>query len=525
MKKRTKLLLGGMALIAGVLAFSSCTKSFCSAVDQGRMLYAFDPGVTRYEKGGDRQLSATNDSGQTYTVTNLKLTYATWSSENAGFQFSDDDKLTYLNSINSDAISAGIVGINSGTLEYYKTFDSWVVRAAMLEALSKRGNGENITIDASTDEFETFNRDVYFYSYVKFVADENSTVWEKWEKFDAQVRKVGHAPDEEYPDPTPVAEDLCPSGDFVTLYRSKMNSYIANYRTCLTTKTDKFGTYGYETNGVYIEAKTWAYAWQKGFFEGLLVYPIGWLIDQICFGFRGLGVANGWSALLAILFVTLIIRAIMMIASIKQTASNAKMTELQPEIAKIQNKYPNSNTSQVEKQRMAEEMNKLYKKHKINPFSSILVMIIQFPVFICVWGALSGSAVLSSGTVLGLDLSLTIREVLFNGANWGPAGNYAAVTALFLFIFMALSQAASMLLPQILQKIKAKKIAKLGKNPAQQSQDNKMKWFTYIMLAMIIFMGFSLVSAMGVYWLVGALVSLAQTLIMQFIMSRKKASK
>jgi len=31
-------------------------------------------------------------------------------------------------------------------------------------------------------------------------------------------------------------------------------------------------------------------------------------------------------------------------------------------------------------------------------------MIIQFPVFICVWGALSGSAALSSGEVLNLKL-------------------------------------------------------------------------------------------------------------------------
>ena len=514
MKKRTKLLIGGALLATGVVALSSCTKSFCSVVDQGRMLYAFDPGVTKYEAGGSETLTVTSESGQTYTVTNLKITYASWSSENAGFQYSDNDKLTYLNTINSDAVSAGIVSLNASHLEYYKAMDELVVKATLQEALSKRGNGGNITIDASTDQYSDFNRDIYFYSYVKYVVDDSSSLWGTWEKFDAEVRNT-------------VAEDKCPSGDFINLYRSKMNTYIANYRTCLTTKTDKFGTYGYQTNGVYIEAKTWAYAWQKGFFEGLLVYPIGWLIDQIDFGFRGQGVANGWAALLAILFVTLIIRSIMMIATIKQTAGNAKMTELQPEIAKIQAKYPNANTSQVEKQRMAEEMNRLYKKNKINPFSAIIVMIFQFPIFICVWGALSGSAVLSSGTVLGLDLSLTIRDVLFTQSNWWVQadGFRPAVTALFLFIFMALAQAASMLLPQWLQKARQKKVAKLGKNPAQDSQTNKMKWFTYIMLAMIIFMGFSLVSAMGVYWFVGALVSLLQTVIMQAITNRKKSAK
>ena len=304
-----------------------------------------------------------------------------------------------------------------------------------------------------------------------------------------------------------------------------MNSYINTFRTCLTTKTDKFGSYGYSTDGIYLQAKTWGYAWNKGFFEGLLVYPIGWLIDQIGFGFRNSGLTIGAASFLAIVFVTLIVRGIMMLTSLKQTGANAKMNELQPEIQKIQNKYPNANSSQVEKQRMAEEMNRLYKKNKINPFSSLLMIIIQFPVFICVWGALSGSALLTSGTFIGMPLSQSIKDILFNGFFWGPAGNYAAVTALFLFLFMSLAQAVSMLLPQWIQKAKAKKVAKLGKNPAQKSQGNKMKWFTYIMLAMIIFMGFTIVSAMGIYWFIGAIISVAQTLITQAIVSKKAKAK
>jgi hypothetical protein len=39
----------------------------------------------------------------------------------------------------------------------------------------------------------------------------------------------------------------------------------------------------------------------------------------------------------------------MLLLTFKQTQSNAKMTELQPEIQKIQAKYPNANTNQAEK--------------------------------------------------------------------------------------------------------------------------------------------------------------------------------
>jgi membrane protein insertase Oxa1/YidC/SpoIIIJ len=49
-----------------------------------------------------------------------------------------------------------------------------------------------------------------------------------------------------------------------------------------------------------------------------------------------------------------------------------------------------------------------------------------------------------------------------------------------------------------------------------------MKWFSNIMLVMIVVMGFSLPAAMGVYWFIGAIISVIQTLIMQTIMARSK---
>jgi YidC/Oxa1 family membrane protein insertase len=204
---------------------------------------------------------------------------------------------------------------------------------------------------------------------------------------------------------------------------------------------------------------------------------------------------------------------------------NAKMTELQPEIQKIQNKYPNSNTSQTEKMKVAEETQKLYKKHNIHPFRSILIMFIQFPVFICVWGALSGSAALSTGSFLNLNLSSSISTILFNQAEWDIAHGGGALTALLLFLFMSIAQAIAMLLPQFMQKAKAKKVARLGRNPATNQQSKNMQIFTWVMLAMIIFMGFSLASGMGVYWLIGAVFSVAQTLITQVIVERKKKEK
>ena len=545
MKRRTKIGLSLAAVTFGAVALSGCTKSFCSQVDYARMKYAFEPGISVIApKEGGETLTFT-DGTNTYTIANAQYVVATWVMKDTevphvgeyALQYTYDTesgpkevnkKLNYLNSIIKASRDAGYVTIDDSCREYLMRFDYLAMHSILTKAAASKK--EHVaTVDLmNPEQLATFNRDVSFYSYARFVVGEYKSSWTNWDTFDRTAREDVDASSPiatsgKFSNLESLSPDVCPSSDYINLYKSKVNGYVSTYRTCLTTHTDKYGSYGYSAEGgIFVEKKSWSYAWSKGFFEGLLVYPIGALIDALVVGFRGTGVTDGAAALLGIVFVTFIIRALMLLLTFKQTQSNAKMTELQPEIQKIQNKYPNSNTSQVEKQRMAEEMNRLYKKNKVNPFMTLLVLVVQFPVFICVWGALSGSAALTNGTVLGLNLSMTIKDALFTKSLWTAAGGYAAVTALFLFLLMAGAQTVSMLLPQWIQKSKAKKVAKLGKNPAQKSQNNKMKWFTYIMLALIIFMGFSLVSAMGIYWFIGAVFSVVQTIITTVITERKK---
>ena len=151
-------------------------------------------------------------------------------------------------------------------------------------------------------------------------------------------------------------------------------------------------------------------------------------------------------------------------------------------------------------------------------------MFIQFPVFICVWGAMQGSAWLSSDAVLGLRLSDSIGSTITTWRNWSNPSS-GVWTALVLFLLMSIAQAVSMLLPQWIQKAKTKKVARLGKNPAQQQQNRTANIISYVMLVMIIVMGFTRPAAMGVYWFVGALVSLVQTLFTSVIFAGDKKKR
>ena len=506
MKKGTKIGLSLAALLLGAVVLTGCTNSFCTAKDKAHILYAFDHGVCEYYES-EEQASA--DKGESDKVGKVSfLTNEVW------YRASLD------NSPGLKKIHEGAASQNFATpsLEYYIALDDEVLKAAIAEDTT-------VTIETITwNQIGSVKNDkdgnprpgvLRSHGYLKYYGTndkESNRLWENWDEYNNKVRMSGLIP-----------VDDCPTSDFAKYYQTQMKNNIASYRSCLAITTGEYGNYS-DNIQVEIEGKTWGDAWKVGFLSGLLVYPIGWLIDKIAVGFNGAGVAQGWSSLLAILFVTIIVRSLMLAATFKQTTSSSKMQELQPEIAKIQAKYPNSNTNNYEKQRLAQETQALYKKHKINPFTSIIVMIVQFPVFICVWGAMQGSAHLSTGSILGLNLSQSISSVLTTWSNWSNPASGVWV-ALTLFLLMAGAQTVAMLLPQWLAKAKKKKIAKLGRNPAQKESDNKMKWFTYIMLAMIIFMGFSLVSALGVYWLVGALFSIAQTLITHAVMNRKGKNK
>ena len=124
-----------------------------------------------------------------------------------------------------------------------------------------------------------------------------------------------------------------------------------------------------------------------------------------------------------------------------------------------------------------------------------------------------------------MRLSDTIREIVFNTTGTWYQNTDGWWTALILFILMAATQIMAMLLPRIIQKIQAKKVPQLSKNPAQDKQNKQMKWISIGLMGFTIVMGFLLPSAMGVYWLIGGIISMIQTGVTQLLIARKKSKK
>ncbi len=544
MKKGTKIGLGVGALLLSTIVLTGCTASFCSTLDKAHMMYAYDYGVSSYESDDSDPLVITSKDGSTTYTLNVSITadISNCVSLEGIIEDAQEDGITTpsLNywakfdllvlrdvldmasadglTIDADHIIAGPINDNEGTtkttlvydadgdgvITYDSKYDGNITNYGVLETDSE-GNPTH-----DVDIFKTYGYTKFY--YVTDVSSTHTAVrWENWNAYNEELRAD-----------TSLGIDELATVDFVEYYQDSMESLISSYRACLTLSDGVYGYYGAsgEQYPISMTGKSYSYAWSRGLFEGLLVWPIGALIDLITNGMLDAGVASGWAQILSIIIITILIRSIMLLLTFNQQKSQAKMNDLQPELQKIQAKYPNSNTSNVERARLSEETQKLYKKHNVHPMRSILVMFIQFPVFICVWGALSGSATLSTGSFLGLNLSESVSSVLFTSSAWSSFTAGGAM-ALILFIVMALAQTFSMLLPQFIQKRKAKKAPKLGKNPAQNQNQKFTKIFTIIMLVMIIIMGFSLASGMVVYWIITALFSAAQTLITQSLSSRK----
>ena len=129
--------------------------------------------------------------------------------------------------------------------------------------------------------------------------------------------------------------------------------------------------------------------------------------------------SDGWNWALSIVGLTITIRALLIPVMVKQIRSMRQMQLIQPQMKAVQEKYKH------DRERMSQEMMKLYKDNDTNPFASCLPILVQMPIFFSLFallrhavqghgnGFLSDSAATSFGTspwlhtVLGASLTNT----------------------------------------------------------------------------------------------------------------------
>ena len=152
-------------------------------------------------------------------------------------------------------------------------------------------------------------------------------------------------------------------------------------------------------------------------------------------------------------------------------------------------------------------MQALYSKYKINPFGTLLITFIQFPVILGMYQATMRAYSVVTGSFAGINLAKTPIEGLKEGQ----------IAFGVIFILMVLFQLLSFKMPQWLQEhrkkkqhVKEKKYAEPKKQPGMMGSMNMMM---YMSTAMIAIFAINWPLGMSFYWLVNSIVRVGQNLL------------
>jgi YidC/Oxa1 family membrane protein insertase len=122
---------------------------------------------------------------------------------------------------------------------------------------------------------------------------------------------------------------------------------------------------------------------------------------------------------LSILMLTVLVRLCMFPLSRKQALSARKMSELQPEMKKINEKY------KTNAEQRTRAMQELWKKHNYNPMGGCLLVFVQLPIFMGLYRSLMVNVELRQASLLGHGIrwcsNLSAPDMLWNWQNVIPS--------------------------------------------------------------------------------------------------------
>jgi YidC/Oxa1 family membrane protein insertase len=199
---------------------------------------------------------------------------------------------------------------------------------------------------------------------------------------------------------------------------------------------------------------------------------------------------------LAIIFLTIVIKAVLWPLSQKSIKAQKSLQDLQPKINALKQEYKD------DKQKQGQAMMQLYKDHKINPFSSCLPHLIQLPFLIAVFQVFRDGL----NNKLSLVYPIIERPEAINAIAFGFLD--LSKPNIYLAILAGLAQfwQAKMMM--------TKKAA--VKVPGSKDEDMAAimnKQMLYSMPALTVFIGWTLPGGLTMYWFIVTLLTAIQQLL------------
>ena len=245
-------------------------------------------------------------------------------------------------------------------------------------------------------------------------------------------------------------------------------------------------------------------------FLGTILWPIRWAIELILVGFHtfwtwiGLNPVDGWTWILAIFGLVIVVRSAMIPLMVKQIKAQRSMMDAAPEIKKIQDKYKGKR-DQFSMEAMRRETMEVYSRTGSNPMAGCWPMLVQMPVIFGLYSVINGAQHGTAGVgLLNAELAgqfqqaevfgAPLRETFMNQFNLLGAGT-ANMTVLFLAGAMVIVMTASQFITQ--KQIMSKNISQATRESQFFRQQQMM---LYILPLVFAVSGVAFPLGLMVYW-------------------------
>ncbi|WP_010531271.1 YidC family membrane integrase SpoIIIJ [Lentibacillus jeotgali] len=204
----------------------------------------------------------------------------------------------------------------------------------------------------------------------------------------------------------------------------------------------------------------------EGIWNSYFVWPLSQVITYFANLFNG-------SYGLSIIIVTVIVRLILLPLNVKQLKSSKAMQEIQPELKELQQKYSSKDANT--QQKLQQETMQLFQKHGVNPLAGCLPIFVQMPILIAMYHAIMRTPELQEHPFL-----------------WFQLGQPD-------YILPLIAGAATFYQQKLM----------MAGSPA--AQNPQMMVMLYVMPIMITVFAFFFPAALALYWVVGNVFMVAQT--------------
>ncbi len=228
-----------------------------------------------------------------------------------------------------------------------------------------------------------------------------------------------------------------------------------------------------------------------GFGELWSAGPVALMINSLIALSSYLGGSFG----LAVIVLTVIIRAAMYPLTAKQLHATRSMQELQPKIAELQKKYAK------DKQKLAQEQMRLYKEYGISPSGCAVPMLVQMPIWIALYQSIIRVLVITPEDLLVLSRHLW---------SWPSVYSVLPLYSHFLWFDLARSDVPIAIIVGATMWIQQKMVTPTTADPQQRAQGEMMLWMMPLMFG---FLAMSFPSGLALYWAISNVISI----VMQYL--------